>query len=368
MYKEPKCRKEILDIKPYVPGKPIEEVQREFGITQVIKLASNENPLGPSPKAVEALQSKIGDIFMYPDGSCYHLKGAIAEKLGVAAENILVGNGSDEIIKLLSEAYLYPGDEVIIPNPSFAEYEFGAKVMGAKCVYSPLKDFRIDLSNMLNRITAKTKMIFVCNPNTPTGSIVYREEVERFLNEVPTHVLVVFDEAYYEYVGDSRYPETVDYVLDGRPNLVALRTFSKIYGLAGLRVGYAVGPSSVIAHVNRVREPFNVNMLAQAAAVAALEDEDHLERSREVNNEGKDYLYKEFERMGLKYWPTETNFIWVDLGKNIKEVFHEMLKKGVIIRTGDVFGYDTFARITIGTPEQNQRLIKVLEEVLSTLN
>jgi len=305
---------------------------------------------------------------MYPDGSCYHLKGAIAEKLGVAAENILVGNGSDEIIKLLSEAYLYPGDEIIIPNPSFAEYEFGAKVMGARCIFSPLKDFRIDLFDMLKKLTSKTKMIYVCNPNNPTGTIVYREEVDRFLNKVPAHLLVVFDEAYYEYVSDSRYPQTVDYVLEGRPNVVVLRTFSKIYGLAGLRVGYAVGPSSIIAHVNRVREPFNVNMLAQAAAAAALGDEDHIKRSLGVNSEGKNYLYKEFEKMGIRYWPTEANFIWADLGKNIKEVFHEMLKRGVIIRTGDIFGYDTFARITIGTPEQNKRLIKVLGEVLSTLN
>jgi len=364
VFKKPICRQEILDIKPYVPGKPIEEVEREFGIKQVIKLASNENPLGPSPKAVEALKSKIKDIYMYPDGSCYYLKGAIAQKLGAEEENILVGNGSDEIIKLISEAYLYPGDEVIIPKPSFSEYEFGAKVMGGKCVFSPLKDFRIDLFDMLEKLTSKTKMIYVCNPNNPTGTIVYREEVEQFLNEVPDHILVIFDEAYYEYVTDSHYPQTVNYVLEGRPNVVVLRTFSKIYGLAGLRVGYAVGPSSVIADVDRVREPFNVNMLAQAAAVAALEDEEHVKRSFEINNEGKSFLYDKFEKLGIKYWPTEANFIWADIGKNVKEVFQEMLRKGVIIRTGDIFGYNTFVRITIGTPEQNKRLIEVLEEVL----
>jgi len=360
----PRCREEILSIKPYIPGKPIEEVEREFGITGVIKLASNENPLGPSSKAVEAIKAKVDEIYMYPDGNCYYLKQDIAEKIGVFPENILVGNGSDENIKLISEAYVNSGDEVILPDPSFAEYEFAAKIMGGKCVYSPLKDFRLDLDDMIERITDRTRIIFVCNPNNPTGTIVYREEVEAFLKKVPSDILVVFDEAYYEYVTDSRYPQTIDFIKRGYPNVVVMRTFSKIYGLAGVRVGYAVGPKELIASVNRVREPFNVNMLAQVAARAALEDEMHVKKSREINEEGKGFLYGEFEEMGLKFWPTEANFIWVDLGKSCREVFQQMLRKGIIIRTGDIFGYDTFARITIGTKEQNQKLIEVLREVL----
>ena len=363
MNSEPKFREEILAIKPYVPGKPIEEVQRELGISDVIKLASNENPLGASPLALEAVKNALTNIHIYPDGSAYKLKNTLGEKLGVTPNQIVIGNGSDENIKLIAEAYLNPGEEVIVPTPSFSEYEFAAKIMGGKCIYSPLDgEFSLDLDDMLERITPKTKLIFVCNPNNPTGTVVSGEEIGDFLAQVPENILVVFDEAYYEYVTEPDFMDTVDLVRQGVRNVVVLRTFSKIYGLAGLRVGYAVAHENVIASIERVREPFNVNILAQAAGTAAINDEAHVKASRELNEVGKSYLYREFQAMGLRYYPTQANFIWVDTGKNSKELFGRLLQKGVIIRTGDIFGWDSFIRVTIGLPEQNERFIRVLKE------
>lgn len=365
MSKEPKFREEILAINPYVPGKPIEEVQRELGIEDVIKLASNENPLGPSPRALKAVADTMAKVYMYPDGSCFKLKNKLCERLGVEPTNILVGNGSDESIKLMAEAYINPGEEVIVPNPSFSEYEFAAKIMGGNCIYSPLdSEFRLDLNDMLQRITPKTKIIFVCNPNNPTGTIVGRKEIEAFLQKVPGDILVVFDEAYVEYVTDTGFMDTVGLIKQGIPNIIVLRTFSKIYGLAGLRVGYALAHKNVIASMERVCEPFNVNILAQAAGVAAVDDDDHVRASGDNNEAGKKFLYQQFERLGLKYFPTEANFIWLDTKKDSKELFSQLLTKGVIVRTGDIFGFPTFIRVTIGLPEENERFIRTLEQLL----
>lgn len=365
MSKEPKFREEILAIKPYVPGKPIEEVQRELGIEEVIKLASNENPLGPSPKGMEALKDSLERVFMYPDGSSFKLKQSLAEKLGLDPANILVSNGADESIKLIAEAYLNSGEEVIVPKPTFSEYEFATKVMGGQCVYSPLDgDFRLQLQDMVQRITDRTKLIFVCNPNNPTGTIVTGEEIREFLAQVPQNIVVIFDEAYFEYVIDSDYLDTVELVKQGLSNVIVLRTFSKVYGLAGLRVGYALGHKNLIAAIERVREPFNVNLLGQAAAVAAIWDEDHVRASKENNERGKHYLYQQFEALGLKYTLSETNFIWVDTEKNSKELFEQLLQKGVIIRTGDIFGYETYIRVTIGLPEENEKFVNALKELL----
>lgn len=362
---EPRFREEILAIKPYVPGKPIEEVQRELGISDVIKLASNENPLGPSPRAVEAIEEILGSVNIYPDGSAYKLKKEIVKRYGVEQANVITSNGSDETIKMIAEAYLNGGEEVISPNPSFSEYEFAAKVMGGKCVMSPLdRDFRLDLQDMLQRMTPKTKVIFICNPNNPTGTIIRGRELEAFLRAVPPEILVVFDEAYCEYVTDPEYLDTIELVKQGMPNVLVLRTFSKIYGLAGLRVGYGIGHKNIIAALNRVREPFNVNLLAQAAGVRAINDLAHVRASRETNAAGKNYLYQEFDNLGLKYTPSETNFIWVDTGKDCKELFNQLLLRGVIIRTGDIFGYNTYIRVTVGLPEQNERFITALKQVL----
>ena len=357
-------REEILDIKPYVPGKPVEEVKRELGISDVIKLASNENPLGPAPAAVRVLQEMAGSVSVYPDGNCYYLKEALAEKLGVLPANLIIGNGSDEIIKMIAEAFLNEGEEAIVAEPTFSEYDFAAKIMGGHTVVVPTKEFTFNLSAMAEAITEKTKLIFICNPNNPTGTIVRQSDVQAFLQRVPEHVITVFDEAYYEYVTDESYPNTLAFVQEGR-NVIVLRTFSKIYGLAGLRIGYGVSTPALIDLLNRVKEPFNVNLLSQAAAQAALSDIEHLQRSRQINEKGKAYLYNEFKRLGLPFMPTHANFVWVQVRADSQQVFAKMLRRGVIVRTGDIFGAPDFLRITIGTREQNKRLIDTLCAVLT---
>lgn len=361
-----RARKEVFALKPYVPGKPISEVKRELGIDEVIKLASNENPLGPSPLAKEAYVKCADELMLYPDGNCYELKDEISRRFGIGMDQILIGNGSDEILKLLAETFLSPGDNVVMADPTFSEYDFAATIMGAEKRMVPLKGFRHDLPAMLEKIDDRTKMVFICNPNNPTGTIVYRDEVEDFMNEVPEDVLIVFDEAYHEYVEDDRYQSGFEYLLAGRPNVIVLRTFSKIYGLAGLRVGYALTTPEIIGLVSRVREPFNVNLPAQVAAVAALRDVDHVINSRKVNHDGKEYLYEKLAELGIKAVPTEANFILADVGRECRQVFQNLLREGVIVRTGDIFGHDfnTFIRITVGTRKQNERLITALAKVL----
>jgi len=359
-----RCRTNILNIKPYVPGKPIEEVERELGLSDVIKLASNENPLGPSPKGVEALREAAGRVQLYPDGYCYDLRQELAQKYALPAENILIGNGSDELLKLLAETFINPGDEAVTGTPSFSEYEFAVRLMDGRLVEVPLKDFRFDLEAMAEAITGRTKIIFVCNPNNPTGTVVGREEVNRFLNRVPEDVLVVFDEAYHEYVTDPAYPDSLGLLKAGRSNVVVLRTFSKIYGLAGLRVGYGFAAASVAKLAERTREPFNVNLLGQAAAAAALKDAGHLSESTAVNEAGKKQLAAGFEKLGLPYIPTQANFMMADCGIDSRELFQGLLRRGVIVRTGDIFGMDTWIRVTVGTEKQNQKFLSGLAGVL----
>lgn len=359
-------RQTIMSIKPYVPGKPVEEVERELGISNVIKLASNENPLGPSPAAMQVLRELVPKVSAYPDGNCYYLKNALAAQLGVATEALIVGNGSDEIIKLIAEAFLELGEEAIVADPTFSEYDFAVKVMGGKTVTIPAVNMTHDLPSMAAAVTEKTKLVFVCNPNNPTGTIVRRAEVEKLLDSLPKGVIVVFDEAYYEYVFDREYPQTLDYVRQDR-DVIVLRTFSKIYGLAGLRVGYGVARPELIGYLSRVKEPFNVNMPAQAAALAALGDNEHLARSRALNEEGKAFLAAEFTRLGLNFAPTEANFFWVNIAADCRKVFTQLLRQGVIVRTGDIFGAPDTIRVTIGTPEQNGRLTSTLEKVLAAV-
>ncbi len=356
----------LEQITPYVPGKPIEEVERELGLSDVIKMASNENPLGPSPLALEAVKEYLHKINFYPDGNCYYLKRALAERYNLHEQNIVVGNGADELITLLGAAYLNPGDEIIMAQPSFSEYDFSARLMDAVPVYVPCKDFRHDLKAMAAAVTEKTKIIYVCNPNNPTGTIVTHKELEDFLAELPSNILVVLDEAYNEYVGDPSYPHSLEFLKRGF-NVIILRTFSKIYGLAGLRVGYGLADEQVIRDINTVREPFNVNSVAQVAARAALNDKKHLEAVLRVNSAGKEYLAGEFTRMGLFYLPTEANFIFVEVGVDSRELFQKLLHKGVIVRTGDIFGYPQFIRVSIAKEEENRRFIKALEECLQEL-
>jgi histidinol-phosphate aminotransferase len=357
-------RQTIMSIKPYVPGKPVEEVERELGISDVIKLASNENPLGPSPAAMQALHELVPKVSAYPDGNCYYLKNALAAQLGFGAENLIVGNGSDEIIKLIAEAFLEPGEEAVVADPTFSEYDFAVKVMGGKTITVPAVNMTHDLPSMAAAVTERTKLVFVCNPNNPTGTIVRRAEVGKLLDSLPEGVIVVFDEAYYEYVADREYPQTLEYVRQDR-DVIVLRTFSKIYGLAGLRVGYGVARPELIGYLSRVKEPFNVNMPAQAAALAALGDNEHLARSRALNAKGKAFLTTEFTRLGLTFAPTEANFLWVNIAADCRKVFAELLRRGIIVRTGDIFGAPDTIRVTIGTPEQNRRLVSTLHEVLA---
>lgn len=357
------ARPEIFNLKPYTPGKPIEEVKRELGLDDIIKMASNENPLGPSPLALEALKESLHTIHFYPDANCFYLKEKLVPFLGVQYNQLLVGNGSDELLKLLVETFINRGDEVIFASPSFSEYEFTATIMGAKCINVPLCEFKHDLSAMADAITDKTKIIYLCNPNNPTGTAVSRAELDEFMARVPEGVIVLFDEAYFEYVECPDFPNGLDYLAQGR-NVIVSRTFSKIYGLAGLRIGYMVTTPEIVAAVERVTEPFNVNLLAQIAALAALDDNDHVKASQELNSAGKVYLYNEFEKMGLKYVPTEANYIFVDTGKDCQEVFKSLMAKGVIVRTGDIFGYPSYIRVTVGNQVQNQRFMSTLREIL----
>lgn len=356
----------LHDLKPYIPGKPIEEVKRELGLESVIKLASNENPLGASASAKDAVRQLLDQSHIYPDGSCYELKQALATHLQVAPEELIVGNGSDEIIKMLAETFLNQGDEVIAPVPSFSEYWFAATVMNANVVGVQLgSDFGYDVQAMIDAVTPKTKMLFLCSPNNPTGTYLCKADLEKILAEIPDDIIVVIDEAYAEFVTADDFPSGIDYIHQHR--VIVLRTFSKIYGLAAYRIGYGVADAEMIHYINRVREPFNVNSFAQTAAIAALADEEHKQESRQLVADGKEYLYREFADLGLKYVDSEANFVFVDTGVDGKQVFHKLLVRGVIVRTGDIFGYPTYIRVTFGTSEENKRFISALREVLAVL-
>ncbi len=351
-------------IRPYVPGKPIEEVQREYGLTDVVKLASNENPLGVSPAVIAAMQGALGEMNLYPDAAAYSLSREIAGFLGVAPEQVRVGNGADGIIRELCVSYLEDNDEVIVSRSSFPVYDISASVMRAKIVKTPLKGYGLDLQAMAAAVTDRTKIIFVCNPNNPTGTIVTRGEVEAFMRQVPEQVIVAFDEAYYDFVESDEYPETLGYVRQGRPNVIVLRTFSKIYGMAGLRLGYGVAQPELLAPLHRSSESFPVNRMAQVAGQAALNDREFLRETVVVNQAGRHYLYGEFERLGLRYAPSHTNFVLVHVGPRADDVFHGLLRRGVIVRPCHNYDLPEFLRITIGTPEQNARLVAALEAVL----
>lgn len=357
----------LQDIRPYVPGKPIEEVQREYGLRDVIKLASNENPLGPSPKAVEALREALSEIARYPDGQSYYLRQALAAHLGVEPDQVVVGNGADGVIVQICMAYIDDGDEVVVGQSSFPVYDLYTHVMRGRLIKVPLVEYRLDLEGMARAVTERTKVVFVCNPNNPTGTIVTADEVAAFLEAVPEHVLVVFDEAYYEFVESPDYPDTLRYVRDGRPNVMVLRTFSKVYGLAGLRLGYGVAHPDLLAPLWRVKEPFAVNLLAQIAGVAALRDREFVQRSVEANREGRRYLYRALERLGLPYVESHTNFILVRVGPEAAEVASRLLEQGVIVRPCASYDLPECLRISIGSADENARLVSALEEALAVV-
>ncbi|MBD3184669.1 histidinol-phosphate transaminase [Candidatus Poribacteria bacterium] len=359
------ARKSALTITPYQPGKPIEEVARELGMPEedIVKMASNENPLGASPMGIQAIKDAAEKVGLYPDGGCYYLKQDLAKHLDVASENLILGNGSNEVLMIIADTFVNPEDETLYAEQSFVVYMLATKVSGATAVTVPLKNYTHDLEAIADKITDKTKVIFIANPNNPTGTMVTADEVKRFMDRVPDHVIVVFDEAYYEYVERDDFPNTVEYVREGR-SVVTLRTFSKIYGLAGLRIGYGITTPEIVKILDKVRQPFNVNAVAQAAAIASLKDKEHVEKSVKVNSEGKKYLYEKLEEMGLEYVPSEGNFMLVHLNQSGADVMAEMLKEGVIVRPMKGYKFPESVRITIGTKEQNDKLLTALKKVL----
>ena len=353
----------IAALKPYSPGKPLSELERELGIREAIKLASNENPWGPSPNALRVLESASSSLHRYPDGGAHELRRVLANKWGVDNEQVLVGNGSDEIISLLIKTFLAPGDEAVMADLTFVMYRLSVLSHHGVPIEVPLKNWTHDLSAMVDAMTDRTRLLFICNPNNPTGTILSAAEIDAVLAKIPEHVVVIFDEAYYEYVRDAVYPDSLAYVRDGRP-VVVLRTFSKIYGLAGLRVGYGLTTPEIAAYVNRVRPPFNVNSLAQEAAQAALLDEEHIAKSRAMNEAEMTFLEDGFTRLGFTTIPTQANFIYFDVGMDGAMMYDALLREGVIVR--HIHG--SMIRVTIGQPTENRRLIDALEHVLPRLS
>jgi histidinol-phosphate aminotransferase len=357
------ARKGILKIISYIPGKSIEEVQKEFGAKRWTKLASNENLLGPSPKAVAAIRKELSKIYLYPEGPCTVLRRALAEKFALPEERVVISNGADNLILMIANAFVDEGDEVVMADPTFSVYTNVTQIMGGKPIKVKLKDFTHDLDTMLKKVNRKTKLVFICNPNNPTGTTVSLGSFNYFLSKLPKRVIVILDEAYGDFVEDAFYPNGLDYIREKR-QLIVLRTFSKVYGLAGLRIGYALGREDLVDCLYQVRDPFPVHRLAQVAAVAALNDEDHAIKSIQLVYEGKRYLYKELDRLGLSYIPSQANFILIDFEKDSEEIFQALLREGVIIRPGKIWGYPTFARVTIGRMDDNRRFIKALKKIM----
>jgi histidinol-phosphate aminotransferase len=350
---------DIAALSPYLPGKPIEELQRELGLTQVIKLASNENALGPSPKALAVINDSMATLHRYPDGGAFRLREALADRWKVTSDHIILGNGSDEILGLLARTFLSPGDEAVMADHTFVIYKMEVMAAHGKAVTVPLKQWRHDVTAMADAVTARTRLLFLCNPNNPTGTMVSAEEVARLLARVPEQVVVVFDEAYFEYVRSSAFPDSMAYVKQGR-NAIVLRTFSKIYGLAGLRIGYGVTTPEITNLLNRVRPPFNANSIAQRAALAALGDDEHVAKSRAVNQAGMEQVVNGLAALGLTPIPSETNFVYFDVGRDGRQVFDALLHQGVIVRHIE----GRMIRVTIGQAEDNQIFLAALARVL----
>ncbi|MGC1343295.1 MAG: histidinol-phosphate transaminase [Candidatus Binataceae bacterium] len=354
----------VAALNPYEPGKPIEELQRELGIGEPVKLASNENPLGPSPRALAAVKAALAELNRYPDGGCYELRKKIAARHRVAPEQIFAAGGSVEVINLLAFLFIRPGLNSVFSEHAFAIYPLATLAAGGSFKAAPTSDgYAHDLDAIADAIDANTRIAFLGNPNNPTGTIYRRAEWKRFLARVPEHVVVVADEAYFEFVRDPEYPDSLkDH--DGRRLIVTMRTFSKIFGLAGLRVGYAVAQPDIIRLLNNVRQPFNVTSLAQVAVIAAMDDTAHVERTLKVNAQGMAYLEREFRRLGLSFVPSHANFFLTEVGDG-RAVYDALLRKGVIVRPMNGYGYPHHLRISVGLPEENRRLVEALEQVLS---
>jgi histidinol-phosphate aminotransferase len=358
-------RRGIGELEEYVPGRSIEEVKAEFGLESVEKMASNENPLGPSPLAIKAAQNALATSHLYPDGNAGELKVALAEWFGLGPENFFVGNGGDDVLQNLARAFVNEGEECIIPSPSFHPYTTVTQIMGGIPVYSPLKDYRIDLSDVLVRVTDRTKLIFLCNPNNPTGTIFRRGDFERFLEELPCPVVVVLDEAYGDFVEEADFPSSLLYVEREESLVVGVRTFSKIYGLAGFRVGYGIAQPALIRALHRTKDPFNVAKPSLAAASAALMDEGFRNRSLRMVHEGKRQIYEGLEQLGIRCVPTEANFVLVHLGPEASRLAGRLMRGGIIVRPCASFGLHEHVRVTVGPSEQNEMFLLALAEVMA---
>ncbi|HET6514290.1 MAG TPA: histidinol-phosphate transaminase [Thermodesulfovibrionales bacterium] len=350
----------VSAINPYVPGKPIEELERELGIRGSVKLASNENPVGPSPLALEAIRGISGELNRYPDGSGYYLRNALAEMLSVRQENVILGNGSNELLDIVVRTFMKPGDNAVMAHPSFVVYHLAVQALGAKSIKVPLRSYTHDLTAMLDAVTEKTRIVFIANPNNPTGTMNRKGEFDGMMEKLPDNVLVVMDEAYYEYVSDPEYADSMKWFGRGKDILI-LRTFSKIYGLAGLRIGYGIAGSEIINEMNKLRPPFNTSTISQVAALNALRDTGHVEKSRRINEEGKRYLYGELENLGLPHVLTEANFVYLPV-QDAPALYEKLLRLGVIVRP---IGPDAL-RVTIGLPEENRRAIEALRQIITT--
>lgn len=358
------AKSQLERVKNYEPGKPIEELERQYGVRRAIKMASNENPLGPSPMALAAVKRALTRVHRYPDGGCHVLRQKLAKRLGVGPAQLVFGNGSDELLVFAARALAGPGDEIVIADPTFLIYEIAGTAEGARVVRVPVKQFRYDLEGMLRAVTERTKIIFIANPDNPVGTYIPRVRLEPFLRRVPSDVVVVLDEAYHEFaVSHPDYPDSVR-LLSEYGNLLVTRTFSKAYGLAGLRVGYGVGRPDLVRTLDKVREPFNVNLLAQEAAVAALDDRRHLERSVRLVRKGGQYLREQAARLGLETVETATNFVLIDLKRPAREIYEKLLRKGVIVRPMTAWGFPEHIRVTVGTDAENHRFVRTLKKIL----
>lgn len=355
----------ILSIDPYVPGKPMAALERELGVAGAIKLASNENPIGPSPLALQALQKGLDGLNRYPDGGCYDLVHKLSQRHGVPPEMIVIGAGSDDIIGMLTRSLLQPGDQAVMPKPSFLMYDIMARSASCEPVYVPLKSLAIDLEKMAACISDRTRMVFLTNPNNPTGATISKSEFERFLLRTPEEVVVVVDEAYIEFARDPGCMEGIGYTRNERP-VVVLRTFSKAFGLAGVRVGYGIMPEPVAMLLHRVRQPFNVNTLAQAAALAALDDRDFIIKTLQVVHMGIDYITSRLDELGIRHFPTQANFLLIDVRADADEIYNRLLHKGVIVRSMRSYGFPRYIRVSIGLAEENERFVDALQAVLTT--
>lgn len=352
----------IRSLVPYAPGKPIEEVEREIGIANSLKLASNENPLGPSPLALAAMRQKLAQLHLYPDGDCFYLKNTLATKLEISSEQLIFGNGSNEIIELAIRTFLRAGDEAVMARQAFVVYKLIVQAVGGISKEVPLRDFTHDLKAIGEAISSKTRIVFLANPNNPTGTIYRKAQWEAFLKQVPPDLLIIVDEAYFEYVEAADYPNSLHYRQQGK-TLLTLRTFSKLYGLAGLRIGYGIADKEIISLMHRVRQPFNVNAPAQWAALAALDDREHVRRSLESNRQGLQYVTGELARLGIEYVPSHGNFILLRVGQG-EDVFNRLLAQGIIIRPMAGYHFPEYIRVTIGTMDENRKFIDGLKKAV----